>query len=439
MKKLILFFTFILSIDTEAQNLVTNPSFEFHTPFPSNMWMNNGDLYTCTPWFRTPSIPGVGGGSTSDYVNTTMPLDIQPGDDYEIQSPHSGYGMASFSTAAYSTVYTISEPFQIRLKEPMEIGETYQVSFYVKKTHYYYVGTCIYGSDEIGVYFNTDTIYVNTMEKDQDDINDYLQLNVMDTTEWGNIYTTFSEFLHTPHVALDTLINDEVNWYLVSDTVYADKPYEFMTFARFNLFEDIQWAIDTTCVGSASSIMLVDDVSVHLVNEEHIEANAGQDTTICIGASVHLGTSEHEDYMYWWSPNEDMETSIYGGVNSGMPWVNPTETTTYTLTQKDYAFLETTDEVTITVEYCPGFSVAETVAETIKIFPNPTKNYIEIESVHTISSWELLDAVGKEVASSKYLVSNRNLVLDVSSFDAGVYYLKLIINNQRIVKNILVK
>ena len=172
MRNLILFLIFNFTIfNATAQNLVANPSFEFHTPFPSNMWMNNGDLNTCTPWFRTPGSPG-SGGTSPDYVNTTMPLDIQPGDDYEIQSPHSGYGMASFATAAYSTVYTISEPFQIRLKEPMEIGETYQVSFYVKKTHYYYVGGCIYGSDELGVYFNTDTIYIATLEKDQDDIND---------------------------------------------------------------------------------------------------------------------------------------------------------------------------------------------------------------------------------------------------------------------------
>lgn len=158
-----------------------------------------------------------------------------------------------------------------------------------------------------------------------------------------------------------------------------------------------------------------------------------------MGASVQIGTSEHEDYMYWWTPNEEMETSIYGNVNPGMPWVNPTETTTYRLTQKDFAFEETIDVVTITVEVCPGFSVGETVAETIKIFPNPAKNFIEIESGYAIDSWKLLDVLGKEVASSKYLESSKNLVLDVSSFDAGLYFLEMELDGIQVIKQLMIE
>ena len=258
----------------------------------------------------------------------------------------------------------------------------------------------------------------------------------MDTTEWGNPTSEFLQYLQTPDVALDTLINDEENWHLVSDTVYADKAYEFMTFARFNIFEDIQWAIDTACVGSAYSVMLLDDVSVHLVDEQHIEADAGVDTTICLGVSVQLGTSQHEDYMYWWSPNQDMETSLYGGVNPGMPWVSPTETTTYTLTQKDFSFEETTDEATITVEECIGLE--EILAKTIKVYPNPASSLVEVNSKYPIDSWRLNNALGKEIKCSELKVKNV-FHLNVSSLESGVYYLELIINNQRIVKNILVK
>jgi hypothetical protein len=372
-----------------------------------------------------------------------MPLTLYNKDTYEFQTPKSGYAMASFFSCNYNEVIQTSEPFQVRLKEQMEVGEIYQVSFYIKKANYYNSGECYYGSDELGIYFHTDTIYGMAYESEHEDISkieNALNLYVMDTTIWGNPYPVLSQFLQTPDVALDTLINDEVNWYLVTDTVYADKAYEFMTFARFNMFEDIQWAIEEDCIwGTAVSAMLVDDVSVHLVNEEHIEANAGLDTTICLGASVQIGTSEHEDYMYWWTPNEEMETSIYGNVNPGMPWVNPTETTTYTLTQKDFAFEETIDVVTITVEVCPGFSVGETVAETIKIFPNPAKNFIEIESGYAIDSWKLLDVLGKEVASSKYLESSKNLVLDVSSFDAGLYFLEMELDGIQVIKQLMIE
>jgi hypothetical protein len=438
MRNLILFLIFNFTIfNATAQNLVPNPSFEFHTPFSSNMmYMNNGNLNTCTPWFRTPEIPGVGGGASSDYINTTMPLDIQPGDEYEIQSPHSGMGMAKFISCSYSAIHYSSESIQIRLNEGMIQGETYQVSFYVKKVDNYNVGGCIYGSDELGIYFHTDTVYSCTSINDHEN-DTFLRLYEPGVNSWGNPISVFVEYLQTPDVALDTLINDEVNWYLVTDTVYADKPYEFMTFARFNLFEDIQWEIDTTCVySSASSVMLVDDVSVHLVNEEHIEANAGQDTTICIGALAQIGTTEHEDYMYWWTPDEEMETSIYGGVNPGMPWVSPTETTTYTLTQKDFSFVETTDEVTITVEECIGLE--EILAETIKVYPNPASSLVEVISKYPIDSWRLNNALGKEIKCSDLKVKNI-FNLNVSSLESGIYYLELNINNQRIIKNLLVK
>lgn len=252
-------------------------------------------------------------------------------------------------------------------------------------------------------------------------------------------FAVFLDYAVEPQITLDTLLTEEMGWYLVKDTIYADEPYEFMVWGQFRTNYEIQWIVEP-CVWNAQYAMhYVDDVTVHLIEEEHIEANAGLDTTICLGATVQLGTSEHEDYMYWWSPNEDMETSIYGGVNSGMPWVSPTETTTYTLTQKDFAFVESTDEVTIAVEYCPGFGVIEALAETIKMFPNPAKDFIEIESLDAISSWKLLDAVGKDVSRSKNRVSSRSLLLDVSSFDSGVYYLELLISNHIIVKKLMIK
>ena len=433
------YFIFLFAVNVlNAQNLVPNASFEIYSEMLST-FMANADLEYATPWFNTPTDPVGGGGATPDYINITMPLTIYNNDTYEFQTPKSGNAMAGFVTSNHTinSESVLSEPFQTRLKEAMVVGETYQVSFYIKKANYYDLGECQIGSDELGIYFHTDTIYTATLDKDSVDIDGYLKFYEMDTTDWGNPYAVFSEFLQEPDVALDTLINDEENWYLVTDIVFADKPYEFMTFARFNLFEDIQWAIDEDCMwGTSVSMMLVDDVSVHLVNEEHIDADAGQDTTICNGASVQIGTSEYEDYMYWWTPNEDMEMSIYGNVNPGMPWLSPIETTTYTLTQKDFAFVETTDQITITVEECIGINEYEMLAESIIVSPNPASNFVTIKSKYEITSWKLLDGIGREVLSSKVKVEN-TFSVNISSFDAGVYYLELIINNQRIVKDLL--
>jgi hypothetical protein len=370
-----------------------------------------------------------------------MPLDLQPGDSYEFQSPRTGTGYAHFSTCPYSSVYNSGETFEVRLEEPLVLGEQYLVSFYVKKgVKAYLEGPCIYASDELGVYFYTDTVFAIAYEEEHQNteaIENALVLYELDTTEAGNTYYAFAEYLQVPDVALDTLITDEENWYLVSDTLYADKPYEFMTFSRFRTFDEITWAIDEDCVGSAYSRFLVDDVSVHLLGELGTAADAGVDASICLGDSVQIGTSDLEDYMYWWSPNEQMETSIYGGVNSGMPWVSPTETTTYTLVQKDFAFMETSDAVTITVEECnPG--IGEYSEQLVNLYPNPASSLVEIQSTYPVESWKLIDGIGREVQHSKLKVEN-SFSIDVSGLHTGLYFVEIKGEDFTIVKELLVE
>ena len=442
MKELIILFTLFLTVSLNAQNLVPNPSFETYAgelPFV----MNNGDLDIASSWFITSGGPGGAGGTTPDYINLNMPLLLFGGDTYEFQTPNSGFGMVDLITCTHNDVYFTRESFQVKLKEPMQAGEIYQVSFYLQKTDPYAVGGCFRGSDELGVYFHTDTVYQIAHAEDFEDpykLDNYIELWSQYTNEFGNTAYEFTDVLQEPDIQLNEVIEDEEMWVLVSDTVYAHKAYEFMVFSRFSELSDIVWEDINDCDGlSTFSTMNVDDVSVHLVNEEHIEADAGVDATICNGDSLQIGTTEYEDYMYWWSPNEEIALDTFGYVNPGMPWVKPTVTTTYTLTQKDFAFEETTDEVTITVVYCPGFSVGETVVETIKIFPNPAKNFIEIESGHAIDSWKVLDVLGKKVASSKYLESSTNLIIDVSSFDAGLYFLEMELDGIQVIKQLMIE
>ena len=383
-----------------------------------------------------------GGGSSVDYININMPLYIQPGDTYELQEPRSGNAYSSFYSCWYSSNMHSAESFEVRLEESMQIGETYQVNFYVKKSQLGYgEGACLFGSDELGVYFHTDTIYTTAASDEHQNtegIENAIRLYELDTTASGDPYYAFAEYLQVPDVALDTVITDEENWYLVSDTLYADKAYEFMIFAQFRPFEEIAWAVDEDCIwGSALSRFLVDGVSVHLLGEQGLAADAGIDASICHGDSVQIGTTELEDYMYWWSPNADLETSIYGGVNSGMPWVSPTETTTYTLVQKDFAFMETTDQVTITVEECnPG--IGEYAAQLVALYPNPASSLVQLESTYPVVSWKLLDGIGREVQRSQLKVEN-SFSIDVSGLHTGLYFVVIKGEDFDIVKELLVE
>ena len=420
-----------------AQNLVPNASFEYYEDLP--MICHNGGLELASPWFSWGS---------ADYIHIDMPLQLFNDDTYEFSTPKSGRAYSRFIMYQYEPDNHFVEPIEVQLKEPMQVGETYQVSYYIQKTQRCYVeGGCQVGADHLGIYFHTDTVYLRTFEGIYDDpykLENYLEYFSLDyVNEFGSNVYDFEDFLVEPRVELNQLITSEEEWVLVTDTVFANKPFEYMVFSRFLLRDEIVFGeVDDDCEGTDLTAIFatyhVDDVSVHLIDEPHIEADAGEDATICLGDSIQIGTTEYEDYMYFWTPNEDMPLNIYGHTNPGMPWVKPTETTTYSLTQKDFAFEQTTDEVTITVEVCPDFDISEFLREQTKIYPNPAKDFIEIESIESIASWKLIDALGKEVKSSKLKVES-SFTLGVSGLDAGLYFLELEVGGAMVVKQVLVK
>jgi len=204
-----------IPIGSFAQNLVPNPSFEVFTDLSTIM--GNGDLEYAAPWFDTPAFPG-GGGASPDYIHINMPLTLYNGDTYEFQSPHSGFGMAGFASCTYSSVYNSSEPIEVRLEEPLVLGEQYLVSFYVKKADYYGVGQCHYGSDELGVYFHTDTIYSSAAAEEHqntEEIENALKLYEHAYELEPAVHTSQYEY-HSNQFALPQLsilpINHPQNW-----------------------------------------------------------------------------------------------------------------------------------------------------------------------------------------------------------------------------------
>lgn len=71
----------------------------------------------------------------------------------------------------------------------------------------------------------------------------------------------------------------------------------------------------------------------------------------------------------------------------------------------------------------------------ITVYPNPTKHYINISTNITLTKIELFDVLGRSVFQSTS-VSNP---IDVSTFTAGVYILKLYKNIKPITKRIVIE
>ena len=59
-------------------------------------------------------------------------------------------------------------------------------------------------------------------------------------------------------------------------------------------------------------------------------------------------------------------------------------------------------------------------------FPNPTKDFLTIQSKHTIDAIEVIDLQGKLIK----FVSNKNNNVDVQDLQNGMYFLKITSGNQ---------
>lgn len=71
----------------------------------------------------------------------------------------------------------------------------------------------------------------------------------------------------------------------------------------------------------------------------------------------------------------------------------------------------------------------------ISIYPNPTSQFINITSDLPISKVELFDALGRSVMLSTTV---RNPI-DVSKFNAGVYFLRLYVDSNSVVKRVVIE
>ncbi|WP_298900851.1 T9SS type A sorting domain-containing protein [uncultured Psychroserpens sp.] len=76
--------------------------------------------------------------------------------------------------------------------------------------------------------------------------------------------------------------------------------------------------------------------------------------------------------------------------------------------------------------------------EVFKCHPNPVENDLFIIGTHKIKSIEIIDALGKSVASYQF---NKSIIrMDVSQLESGIYFLKAVDkNDKQEIKKLIVK
>ncbi|WP_175455586.1 Ig-like domain-containing protein [Winogradskyella thalassocola] len=179
-----------------------------------------------------------------------------------------------------------------------------------------------------------------------------------------------------------------------------------------------------------------DDKQVTVNVLQPVVADAGEDVLICLDDLTTLTASGGDDYV--WSTGETTPTIT----------VSPLETTDYTVTVFNALDF---DEATVRVEVdvnCAIDSVTPSEEETefeFDVYPNPASDIVNVKISGTlnVSDVNIYDVTGKLIKHSK--ITNENLSystttqIGISTFQSGVYFVKLIDEDRVITKKLIVE
>ena len=229
MKKFLIIVLCFIALNSNAQNLVINPSFE--NTIPCWIFINLGTWQMqCTNWYSA------SGGSPDYFSETYDPF------CYALPVPQStaGYQYARTGVAYVGLgVYTKHvSPNHINrreyvggeLSDTLKQGHEYCVSFYVSVAE-----ELKYVVDGIGLYLSVDSAVDYT-------INTNLSFVPQISNPAGNI------------------IYDTLNWVQISGTYIANGGEKYLTIGNFK--DDANTAIDSTSASLIESYFFIDDVSV---------------------------------------------------------------------------------------------------------------------------------------------------------------------------------
>jgi hypothetical protein len=340
-------------------NLVPNPNFEQRSNCPTGMTQ----ISYCIGWNSANTI------GSPDYFHKCSPSSnwvSVPDNFIGSQNPRSDSAYAGIG------VYGGWEYIQAQLTSPLEVSKSYCITYFVSLG-----GNCNYAS--IGP-----------------------QLYLSNTAITSNVWTNFP---YAPQIEDTSIIYDTTNWVMIHGEFIATGDERFITIGNFYEIQNTKY--DT--VGNHNnpvSYFYIDDVSIY----EKVNAEAGNDLTICEGDSVIVGATTRQGLIYTWNTTTGLNDSTIA-----QPWVKPLETTTYYLTIADtgnlYCAGTVVDSITITVNDCtpPAQFYVPTLLTAGELF--------FISALPENSALELYDARGRLVFKGENYRNDFN----TANLSAGVY------------------
>lgn len=247
---------YLISLLSFSQNLVPNWSFETYTVCPTA-----GDqIHYASGWEKF-SISV----STPDYYNACAPAG-----NYGVPDNIISYQMDRRGCNAYAGIVTKGgsandrEYIGIQLNQPLIIGQKYFISFYTVMG-----GEKPFNGDYYGMPSNNIGIRLSTVA-----------YNVTDPCPIDN----------WNHINYPAVLNDSINWKLVSGNIIADSAYHYLIVGNFfNDQSTTTYPYPCSNCFNEYSYYLIDDVCI---STDSLSCNGGFDTLPCITATDEVSFVE---------------------------------------------------------------------------------------------------------------------------------------------------
>lgn len=395
MKKIHLFL-YLLQVpilgSLQSQNLVPNPSFENYTTCPTSV----AQINLASPWVTPTS-------GSPDYFNTcaTSSFCDVPSNFFGIQTPRTGNAYAQ--VVIYPSSISLREYVQTKLFSPLVAGQTYDVSFYICLQDNSYRA-----SNNIGIYISTTAPSIAGLGP----------LPVI------------------PQINETTVINDIINWTLISGTYIATGGEEYITIGNF--YDDVSsaTAINPSGIGMYATFYLIEDVCITP------QGGAGCNTPLPIELLDFYGeNTESYNQLYWTTSTEinndyfTIERSydalffesigkIKGAGNSAVGLSYEFEDNNI-LNVINYYRLKQTD-------FNGKYSYSKVITiknetKNINGYPNPFHNNLNI-NIYDYSNEnitvEIYSITGEKIMFKNFKGSN-NLTINLDHLSLGTYHLKI--------------
>ena len=229
MKKFLIIIICFIALNSNAQNLVINPSFE--NTIPCWIFINLGTWQMqCTNWYSA-------SGGSPDYFSEqpdifcgTSPVPLSNVGYQYARTGVAYVGLAPFFTTIFPSYVDRREYIGGILSDTLKQGHEYCVSFYVSVAD-----EMKYVIDGMGLYLSVDSAVDYT-------INTNLSFVPQISNPAGNI------------------IYDTLNWVQISGTYIATGGEKYLTIGNFK--DDANTMIDSTSSTANSAYYFIDDVSV---------------------------------------------------------------------------------------------------------------------------------------------------------------------------------